>query len=49
MRSIGEHIVEQWQMGGFEPDAENSFEGPKKVMPAYTKRSEKLPVKAGCI
>ena len=45
-RSIGEYIVEQWQMSGFEPDEENSFEEPEKVVPAYTKRSEKLPAKA---
>lgn len=45
-RTKGEYIVEQWQMSGFEPDAENSFEEPEKVVPVYTKRSEKLPVKA---
>lgn len=38
----GEYIVEQWQMSGFEPDAENSFEEPEKVTPAYTRRTERL-------
>lgn len=36
-RTKGEYIVEQWQMSGFEPDAENSFEEPEKVVPVYTK------------
>lgn len=38
----GEYIVEQWQMSGFEPDAENSFEEPEKVTPVYTRRTERL-------
>lgn len=37
-----EYTVEQWQMSGFEPDAVNSFEEPEKVVPAYTKRIEKI-------
>ncbi len=36
--------VEQWQMAGYELDAENSFDEPEKVVPAYSESKEMLPV-----
>ncbi len=36
--------VKQWQMAGYGPDAMNSFDEPKKVVPVYTESLELLPV-----